>query len=75
MVARRRKRHRYGFNIAVLDATLSALQDDVQAIKSSIRMEYVRRFEFGVVKSVVFGCVGIVLVVFLGLLLTLVLEI
>lgn len=60
--------------LAILDAKLSHVQQDVIEMKSIMRGDYIRRDEFDPVKQVVFGMVSIVLLTVVGALVTLVVR-
>lgn len=60
--------------LAILDAKLSHISDDVQEMKNILRGDYIRRDEFDPVKAVVFGLVAVILLAVVGSLVTLVLR-
>jgi hypothetical protein len=60
--------------IAIIDAKLGHIRDDVTEIKDIMRGDYVRREEFKPVKDVIFGLVGVILIAVAGAMVTLVLK-
>lgn len=68
------KKESVEFGLAVLDAKLSHVRDDVTEIKDILRGEYIRREEFAPVKQVVFGLVAVIMLAVVGALVTLILR-
>lgn len=62
------------FAVAVLDAKLAHVRDDVAEIKALLKAEHVRRAEFEPVKQLVFGLVAVIMLAVVGSLLTLVMR-
>lgn len=58
----------------VLENKLDAVQDDVREIKEVLRGSYVTQDQFGPVRTIVYGLVGLILLSVVGALLTLVLR-
>ena len=68
------KKESVEFSLALFDAKLSHIRDDVAEIKKLMRADHVRREEFGPVQSIVFGLVAVILLAVVGAMLSLILR-
>jgi hypothetical protein len=68
------KKESIELDVALFDAKLTHIRDDVAEIKTLMRADHVRRDEFAPVKQVVFGLVGVVMLSVVAALVTLVLR-
>lgn len=58
----------------ILESKLDSVQDDVREIKEVLRGSYVTQDQFGPVRTIVYGLVGIIMLSVVGAMLTLVLR-
>lgn len=63
------------FALAVLNAGITQLEADVREIRNIIKAGYVQKLEFEPVKYVVFGLIGVTLMVVVGTLVALVVAV
>jgi hypothetical protein len=59
-------------DIAVINANISDIKDDVREIKQKLEIDYCTKAEFDPVKKVVYGLVGLILTAVVGSLIALV---